>query len=416
MKSYKKDLQYYKFCGYGFLKNMEFYDPFLIIFFRQQGLSFLEIGTLYAIREVAINVLEIPSGFLADIFGRKRALLIAFGAYILSFLVFYLFRGYGWFVLAFLLYGIGDASRTGTHKAMILSYLKRNGWEQSKTDYYGHTRAWSQRGSAISALIGALIVFLTGRFDLVFLFAIVPYLLDFLLVASYPDYLNGQIQSLQEMELKQEFKQKWMELKQSFTQFEIFRVITNTSVYTGFYKGVRDYLQPILVTLSLSLPFFTSMDDDKRLSIVVGVVYFFIYLATSRASASAGKVQNLMKEKITALNWLLYIGLLMGVASGIAYNFNWTWLSVLFFAGILIIQNLRRPVAMSYLTDCFDERVMATALSTESQFETVFAAMIAPLIGLMADLLGAGTAILGVSVAMLLLFSVFRIRRAKADL
>jgi len=45
-----KDLMYYKFRAYGFLKNLRFFDPFIILFFREMGLSFLEIGGLFSIR------------------------------------------------------------------------------------------------------------------------------------------------------------------------------------------------------------------------------------------------------------------------------------------------------------------------------------------------------------------------------
>ena len=70
-----KNLQYYKFCMYGFLKNLRFFEPFLILFFVEQGLSFLQIGTLYAIREIATNLLEIPTGIIADALGRRRTLI-----------------------------------------------------------------------------------------------------------------------------------------------------------------------------------------------------------------------------------------------------------------------------------------------------------------------------------------------------
>ena len=41
-----KDKQYFKFCLYGFLKNLRFFEPFLIIFFLQNELTYLEIGSL----------------------------------------------------------------------------------------------------------------------------------------------------------------------------------------------------------------------------------------------------------------------------------------------------------------------------------------------------------------------------------
>ena len=68
-----KDLMYYKFCLYGFLKNLRFFDPFLVLFFREMGLSFLEIGALFSIREICTNFLEIPTGVVADAYARSAA-------------------------------------------------------------------------------------------------------------------------------------------------------------------------------------------------------------------------------------------------------------------------------------------------------------------------------------------------------
>lgn len=73
------------------------------------------------------------------------------------------------FVAAILFYAYGDAFRTGTHKAMIFEYLKIKGWHDQKVHYYGHTRSWSQMGSAVSAALAAMIVFITRDYQMVFL-------------------------------------------------------------------------------------------------------------------------------------------------------------------------------------------------------------------------------------------------------
>ena len=58
----------FRFSLYGFLKNQQYYDPFLILAFREKGLSFFQIGLLIGFREVCINLFEIPSGAVADMY------------------------------------------------------------------------------------------------------------------------------------------------------------------------------------------------------------------------------------------------------------------------------------------------------------------------------------------------------------
>ncbi|MCJ7735390.1 MAG: MFS transporter, partial [Anaerolineales bacterium] len=149
----KKDSMFYRFSLYGFLKNLRFFDPFILLIFRSYGLSFLQIGLLYSIRNIATNFLEIPTGVLADSFGRRKAMITSFISYIFSFLILYLLVDFWSLALAMILFAFGEAFRSGTHKALILEYLKINQISDLKVAYYGLTRSASQFGSAINALI-----------------------------------------------------------------------------------------------------------------------------------------------------------------------------------------------------------------------------------------------------------------------
>jgi len=153
-------------------------------------LPYTQIGLLYAIREIIVNIFEIPSGIIADTYGRKSSLVFSFLISIISFTFFYFSDNFWLFLIAFALYGIADAFRSGTHKGMIMSYLEKNNWQNQKINYYGHTRSWSQKGSAISSLIAGIIVFYTGSYENIFLYSIVPYMVNFFLILSYPKELN----------------------------------------------------------------------------------------------------------------------------------------------------------------------------------------------------------------------------------
>ncbi|MEE9435982.1 MAG: hypothetical protein V3V37_04805, partial [Candidatus Adiutricales bacterium] len=70
----------FRFSLYGFLKNQQYYDPFIVLVFLEKGLSFFMIGLLIGFREICINIMEIPSGAMADMFGRRRSMILAFSA------------------------------------------------------------------------------------------------------------------------------------------------------------------------------------------------------------------------------------------------------------------------------------------------------------------------------------------------
>ncbi len=50
-----------RFSLYGFLKNLQFFEPFLILFFLSLGLSFLQVGVLVSFRALWINLM-FPAG------------------------------------------------------------------------------------------------------------------------------------------------------------------------------------------------------------------------------------------------------------------------------------------------------------------------------------------------------------------
>lgn len=386
-----RNLQYYKFSAYGFLKNLRFFDAFLLLFLLEKGMSYSEIGIMYAVKEIALNLVEIPSGIFADTWGRKRALAGSFFLYIFSFAVFYLSSSFFLFLLAFVLFGAGDAFRTGTHKGMIMDYLKMNGWSEYKTMYYGHTRAWSQRGLALSSLIGGLIVFQEGNFEMIFLYSIIPYLLNLLLLLSYPASLNysrGQ----------QNKQRRWSDMKVTFTDFwkmvkrpAVFALITNTAAHSAFQKAIKDYIQPVMVAAIAVLPFLTSLEEKQRDGIFIGIIYFVIYLLTSRASSMAGLVKK-KSLKPSAIVTLL-TGLVAGLLCGVLYGFEYWWLSLLFFTLVYLVENFRKPIMTGLVADEVPNGILASVLSAQSQLQTVITVVIALVIGFVADYWGVGVAI-----------------------
>jgi len=397
----KNDRMFPRFAAYGFLKNLRFFDPFIVLIFREAGLSFLQIGLLYAIRDVATNILEIPTGIFADSFGRRKAMVMAFVSYLLSFSIFYLFASFPLYAFAMILFAFGEAFRSGTHKALILEHLKITGREHLKVAYYGRTRAASQLGSAINALIAAALVFYTGSYRIMFLAAMLPYLLDLLNLLSYPKALDGDLQQIP-------FKDIWNQTKKTLGDFSgIFanrlalRAILNSSLFGALFKSTKDYLQPILESFALSLPFLLLATDVQRGAVVIGLVYFVIYLFTSYASRSAAGFSNQFQSLGRAINRTFLLGTGLLFVAGFATWQNLTILSIVIFLLFYALRSLRRPMDVAYISDQIESRVMASGLSVEAQFSTILSAIFAPLLGLLADHFGIGIALTVFGIATL---------------
>lgn len=409
-ESFSKNLQYYKFCFYGFFKNLRFFEAFLILFFLENGLNFLQIGILYSIREIVIVFMEIPSGFVADILGRRKTLVSSFLVYTLSFVGFSLSHNFFLFAISMTFFAFADAFRTGVHKAMIFQYLKVNSWEKQKVNYYGHTRSWSQAGTAISAALAAAIVFISGNYEIIFLASTIPYLIDAILIWSYPKYLDGEKGKITSQQLKLKFKEVLFAFKNSFSSLKIFRTLANLSLYTGYYKSIKDYIQPLLKIMALSTPFLVWMTDEKKTAILIGIFYFFAYILTSLASRFSGNFNKFFAKASTPMNLTIIIGFAIGVIAGAFFEYGIYAVAIIGFVLLIIIENLRKPIGIAIVAEQSNDKAMASVLSAESQAKSIFAAIIAPALGLLADIYSPGISILLVSLFLIAIFGIYKIK------
>ena len=354
---------------------------------------------------------EIPSGLVADVLGRKKTLIASFLVYILSFVTFYFSSHFALLLFAMMLFALADAFRSGVHKAMIFQYLKRRGRTNQKTDYYGHTRSWSQTGSAIASISAGAMVFYYGSYRIIFAFSVIPYFIDMLLIWSYPGYLDGEFDKQKKESVCEKFREVWTAIIVSLKEFSLLHILTSLSLHTGYYKAVKDYIQPVMVSLAITLPWLTPMKEKQKSALVVGVIYFFLYLLTAQASRSSGRFLKRFTHYSRPMNLTMSAGIVLGIAAGIFYLLHWYALSILGFVMIMFNENLRKPIGVAFVTEESDGKATASVLSIQSQAQSFFAAITALVIGWGAQLGGPGTGIIFGSSLLILLLPLYLLKK-----
>ncbi|MRT94553.1 MFS transporter [Ancylomarina sp. 16SWW S1-10-2] len=397
MNSQLKNNQYKKFCTYGFLKNLRFFDAFLILFLIDKNMSYTQIGILYASREIITNLFEIPSGLIADIYGRKKILATALLIFSISFLIFWMSSNFWLFLFAFIIFGLADAFRSGSHKGMMMDYLELNNWAAYKSEYYGHTRSWSQRGSAISALIAGILIFIDGNYQNIFIYSAIPYIINFCLILSYPSAIDRSEKKSKQNSLKNSTKALFQILKQK----AVLKLVSTSAFHTAYLKALKDYIQAIMLAIALLLPSITGVDIDRQNGIVIGVLYFIIYLLTAYASQYSSTILKKAPKNLTKKTLLL--GLSFGLSCGVFFIYeSWVW-AFISFTLIFIIENIRKPILSAFVADKVPNELLTSVYSAQSQLRTLFSAIIAFAFGLLADIWGIGVALVIVSGLMLIL-------------
>ncbi len=80
---------------------------------------------------------------------------------------------------------------------------------------------------------------------------------------------------------------------------------------------------------------------------------------------------------------------------------------------IYVIENLRKPIGIDYVTSLMDEVALASSLSVESQAETAFAVVFSLLIGTFSTLFSLPIALFLVTVLLGILSLFLRLKEVK---
>ncbi len=382
-KEIDKDWLIKKFSLYGLLKNLKFFEPYLLIFLSNNNISLLQIGILFSIREIIINIFEIPSGIIADYFGKKKELYACFLFYILSFILFFLSKSFTGAAIAMVFFGLGEAFRSGSHKAMMYTYLEQKGWQQHKTYVYGKTRSSSLIGSAISSLLGIIIILNVPNSGYIFLASTIPYIIDFFLILSYPKSLDkGEVSEHTTL------KELIGVVKNSlFQNRNLQNILVANGIFEAVLSSMKDYVQPILsaIIIGSGIIVFTNISAEDNLSILLGIIYTILNIFSSFASKYSFMAKSLLGGS-KSLNVLYVLFLLTLMLLGFTTQFT-IFVCILFLL-INIWQNIRKPIFIDVIDDNMDKSQRATILSVSSQIKSLFIIFLAPLGGYLADSYG----------------------------
>ncbi len=139
------------------------YMPIVVPFYESNGLTMKDIMILQAVYSVTIVILEIPSGYLADVIGRRKALIMGaiFGT--IGFTTYSLSYGFLGFLIAEIILGIGQSFISGADSAMMYDSLLERGEEKKYTRFEGRITSLGNVAEAVAGILGGLLAGITLR-------------------------------------------------------------------------------------------------------------------------------------------------------------------------------------------------------------------------------------------------------------
>ena len=153
------------------------------LFWQQRGMNVQMVVFAEIIYAMTVTAFEIPSGILADKFGRKR-MLAAYNALSAAELILLLFAHSFWqFAIAIFLAGIGKALSSGSENALLYDSLLNEGIHEKFEKYLGRLSAIDFTGSIIAALSGGVLANFF-RLEFNYVLSIVSVCIAFILTLS----------------------------------------------------------------------------------------------------------------------------------------------------------------------------------------------------------------------------------------
>jgi MFS family permease len=134
-----------------------FMMPVIVLFWRENGLDLVDVHLLQAIFAVAIVVLEVPTGMVADRLGKRASLEAGMWAVIVGMLVYALGHSFSAFLAAELLLALGISLHSGAGSALLFDSLEALDRAAEFSRYEGRARGLQLVAFGLCTLAGGLV-------------------------------------------------------------------------------------------------------------------------------------------------------------------------------------------------------------------------------------------------------------------
>lgn len=153
----KEYIRTYYFISFFSSLAISFFFATYAIFLASNGLNLMQIGIIASISMACLLLFEVPTGAFADLYGRKKSVIIGFSAISIATAIYFVSKSFEYFVLAEIVAGIGIVFVSGAMDAWIVDSLKYKGSSENISKVFARGMQAGQIGLMLGSLTGAYI-------------------------------------------------------------------------------------------------------------------------------------------------------------------------------------------------------------------------------------------------------------------
>ncbi len=337
--------------------------PILFLFYKENGLATQELFFLKAVYSFTIVLLEVPSGYLGDVWGRKNTLILGSILGFAGFALYCVTSGFWAFLVCEVILGTGQSFISGSDSAMLYDSLQAAGREKEYLKQEGKMISAGNFGEAVAAPLGVMIAMISLKmpffFQTLIAFAAVP--AAFTLVEPDRSKIKGYNSIRQLLKI---VKFSLIDQK-SLRAAILYSSIMGTATLTMAW-----FVQPYFEYLALPLIYY-------------GFLFPALNLLTGVVSVYAWRVEEIIGRKALMLGISAGIGggyLLMGLAGGLG--------GLVFLFIFYGIRGVATPVLRNQINEMTPSDIRATVLSVRSLIIRLTFSILGPVLGWHADMAG----------------------------
>ena len=149
----------YAFC---FLRDFHLWIPVWIVFLTiQRGFSLTQVTVAEGIFLIGVLALEVPTGAVADRWGRSRSLALGALCLGLATIIFAFTTSFAVLITSFLIWSVAATLMSGADMAFLYDTLKNAGNERDYERHAGRVHALGWAGAGIGTFLGGPVAALT---------------------------------------------------------------------------------------------------------------------------------------------------------------------------------------------------------------------------------------------------------------
>ncbi len=375
-KSIKRNVKIdYLYC---FMKNFDISSAIWVLYMVYKGLPLWQIGVVEGIFHVASFLFEVPSGALADLFGRKNVIIAGRICSAISAVINLFANNIFGFSISFIISALGYNLNSGSEEALVYDSLKQVNCEKEYLKVNSRLNLIIEVSQGISIFIGGILaeysyVYCYVTVIIISLLSLIPAFMfkeplkeeedkDSIDVKENNDFAENN-NATEKISIKKHFKICYEILKGNK---EILKILIYFPVVFTFDAVVYFYGQQYFSTLGFN-------------KIEISLIMLLCAVFSCVGAISCEKVMTMFGEKTKYL-----ASILMGV-SIVMISGNNSVVSIIFFAIMTYANALLYPIQSTSLNKLIPSGQRATIISVDSMIFSLTMVCIFPVCGLMAD-------------------------------